>query len=1086
PTYSFLEAGATCHEVGLDDVPSSAECFGGAAGSAGLGGVATLYIATPTVGFSCIYDTALDMVVFALAAGSGTQAGPSWRYICPGTFTTTVSSTVSATASGTTISATTASVTSATEGPGYSLLQPGQTCHELGLDDISSSSNCFGSAAPAVGVTSSFQTYLPGQALKISCVYDANSDTLFFSESTGAGTEGSSQYQFVCLGTYTSTETSTATATASATTVTATTVTTTMSSSATSLLTTTSATTTSHQDYTLLPAGQTCYEAGMQDVTSPAECFGPARASAGLSSAQTQSFEGFGFTFTCVHRSSSNAVQFADSSSADAEPSSGYQYICIGILTTSDSSTTTTSTSATTSTSMTTTETSSRTAVSETTSSETSSSTLTSTSLTNSTSTNVVATTTSHEDYTLLSAGQTCYEAGMQDVTNPSECFGSAMASVGLSPAQTQSFEGFGFAFTCVHSSSSNAVYFADSSSADAQPNSGYQYICIGILTTSDSSTTTISTSATTGTSMTSIVTSSTSLPPTSSTTASSANGISSASETSSMTRTSVSSTTEITTTSITSTTIIVETTEAAIATAPEESTSAVDTIVDTITISSSATTSLTATATMPGLSANSPINDSTTLTTSGMTYSLLEGGTSCYEVGLSDVSSSAECFGSASSSAGLHSVATIYIATPSVGFSCIYETSLNMVVFALAAGSDTQTEPSWRYICPGTFTTTVSSTVSTTASGTTISATTASVTSATEGPGYSLLQPGQTCHELGLDDISSSSDCFDSAAPAVGVTSSVQTYLPGTTFKVSCVFDAASNLLVFSESTGAGTEGSSQYQFVCLGTYTSTETSTATATASATTVTATTVTTTMSSSATSLLTTTSATTTSHQDYTLLPAGQTCYEAGMQDVTSPAECFGPARASAGLSSAQTQSFEGFGFTFTCVHRSSSNAVQFADSSSADAEPSSGYQYICIGILTTSDSSTTTTSTSATTSTSMTTTETSSRTAVSETTSSETSSSTLTSTSLTNSTSTNVVATTTSHEDYTLLSAGQTCYEAGMQDVTNPSECFGSAMASVGLSPAQTQSFEGFGFAFTCVHRSSSNAVYFADSSSADA
>jgi len=91
----------------------------------------------------------------------------------------------------------------------------------------------------------------------------------------------------------------------------------------------------------------------------------------------------------------------------------------------------------------------------------------------------------------------------MQDVTRATECFGAAMASVNLTSAGTSDFTGAGFPFTCVYKTSTTQVFFADSSSDTAEPDTDYRYICIGVLTTTGTSTTSISTSATTGTSET-------------------------------------------------------------------------------------------------------------------------------------------------------------------------------------------------------------------------------------------------------------------------------------------------------------------------------------------------------------------------------------------------------------------------------------------------------------------------------------------------------------------------------------------------------------------------------------------------------
>jgi len=321
-----------------------------------------------------------------------------------------------------------------------------------------------------------------------------------------------------------------------------------------------------------------------------------------------------------------------------------------------------------------------------------------------------------------------------------------------------------------------------------------------------------------------------------------------------------------------------------------------------------------------------------------------------CDEVGLPDVSSSSECFGSAMNSVGLSGSVTFYL--PSGKFSCIHDAEANMVFFALGSGSETQSSSSWRYICPRTLTATVSSTTPATAVSTTVSVTTASATSTTSvsitsGPGYTLLPAGLTCDDVGLADVGGSADCFDTAAPAVGVAISTQTLIPSKVFKISCVYQAHLGALIFSEATGDETAGSSEYQYICAGSdYMITSTATVTRTA-------TTATTTTASSATSSSASTTAVTTSYVDYTLLPAGQTCYEAGLQDVASSAECFGSAMASVDLGSTgstETYDFAGTGFLFTCVYKTSSAEVFFSDSGSDATESSPNYQYICIGVL----------------------------------------------------------------------------------------------------------------------------------------
>ncbi|CAK0797932.1 unnamed protein product [Prorocentrum cordatum] len=295
--------------------------------------------------------------------------------------------------------------------------------------------------------------------------------------------------------------------------------------------------------------------------------------------------------------------------------------------------------------------------------------------------------------------------------------------------------------------------------------------------------------------------------------------------------------------------------------------------------------------------------------------------------------------------SVGLSGTSTLSFPSASFGFSCIYDASLGMVLFALSTGSATQSSPDWQYICPGEYSTTASSTTtdSTTASSTTtatVSSTITTVSTATVGPGYTLVPLGQSCYDVGLADVPSSDNCFNLAAPSLSLSFDATTYIASTAFKVSCVYAAATDTLIYSLSKGTGTAGSSDYQFLCVGQYTSTGTSTATTTATV-------------------------TTTTYEDYTLLPAGQTCYEAGLQDITSTAQCFGPASAAFGFSSSQTTDFSGYGFTFTCVYKSSSAEVYFGDSSPGDTQATASYRYMCIGLVTTTASSSTTITTTAT-------------------------------------------------------------------------------------------------------------------------
>ncbi|CAK0853193.1 unnamed protein product [Prorocentrum cordatum] len=430
---------------------------------------------------------------------------------------------------------------------GYSLLPPGQTCSDVGLDDPLDSTECFVTAAPEVAVDTNSTYVFSGPNGGIRCVYDVLLDMLVFAETQSAYTYGNDQYRFICRGIYTTTITTGTTALASS-----------------------SATTTSYQDYTLLPPGQTCYEAGMQDVTEHAECFGPAMVLLNLSSATTEDYTGEFMSFTCVYVGSKSTIRFGDSTSETAVANPNYQYICIGVLTSTASSSTTRSSSA------------------------TSSTTVTRASATSSL-TSLSATTFSSVNYALLPAGLTCSQAGMRDITSSAECFGLARAVVGFGNAHTSDYTGLHVAFTCVHHVPSSKVYFG-SSSDTAEAHADYEYICIGVLTTTASSSTT-RTRSSTATSMSASSTSDSSTSNTSTTfTSSTASSSTSATSTTTDSSTSGTSTTTRSTTSATSSTSATSTT--ATTSSTRSITSTASSTTTTSTTGSSSTTHSTTTAT--------------------------------------------------------------------------------------------------------------------------------------------------------------------------------------------------------------------------------------------------------------------------------------------------------------------------------------------------------------------------------------------------------------------------------------------------------------------------------------------------------
>jgi hypothetical protein len=249
--YSVMDAFVSCYDLGLADVLSEQECHGSAMIAAGYSGAGTSTLQGTTFKISCVYDTQSNYVIYSFATGAQTQGGGSvgsanYRFICRGIPTTSASSTTTAsqtTASQTSLSTTvtttsavTTTVTSATSGPGYTLLPVGMTCYDVGLPDITSATECFGNAANYVGKGGLASKDFAQFQLDFSCVYSsASTNPLMFSTGTGSNSESASNWEYICSGILTTTRTSSSTS--------ATTTTWTPTATGTSLTTTATTTT---------------------------------------------------------------------------------------------------------------------------------------------------------------------------------------------------------------------------------------------------------------------------------------------------------------------------------------------------------------------------------------------------------------------------------------------------------------------------------------------------------------------------------------------------------------------------------------------------------------------------------------------------------------------------------------------------------------------------------------------------------------------------------------------------------------------------------------------------------------------------
>ncbi|CAK0788775.1 unnamed protein product [Prorocentrum cordatum] len=504
--------------------------------------------------------------------------------------------------------------------------------------------------------------------------------------------------------------------------------------------TTTTETTTSssntRQPYSLLPPDQSCASYQLADVLSEDECFGDAvqHNRVGLGDKQTigkPTWDGMSF-YGCVYNIEADLVMFNDQSPNPSYTSTQQQNICLGVATTTTSSTftitssstlssseTRSSTSPTSSTSETTTTRTSRTltsiseisvtsisetsstsatSISETSSTATSrtltstatsrtltgtsttsisetSSTVTSTgtTITGTTSTSessITATTVSntHQPYSLLPPDQSCASYQLADVLSEDECFGDAVQHnrVGLGDKQTigkPTWDGMSF-YGCVYNIEADLVMFNDQSPNPSYTSTQQQNICLGVATTTTSSTFTITSSSTLSSSETRSSTSPTSSTSETTTTRTSRTltsiseiSVTSISETSSTSATSISETSSTatsrtltgTSTSSTSATSISETSSTSATSISETSSTSATSISDTSSTATSRTltgtsttsishTSSTATSrTLTGTSTTSISETSSTvnhdLTWLGMDQSTSSAGVTSIEV---------------------------------------------------------------------------------------------------------------------------------------------------------------------------------------------------------------------------------------------------------------------------------------------------------------------------------------------------------------------------------------------------------------------------------------------------------------------
>jgi len=236
--------------------------------------------------------------------------------------------------------------------------------------------------------------------------------------------------------------------------------------------------------------------------------------------------------------------------------------------------------------------------------------------------------------------------------------------------------------------------------------------------------------------------------------------------------------------------------------------------------------------------------------------YSLVTPGNDCADYGIPDVATEADCFSVAAAAVGLSGKTTFRL--DGAGFTgCLYNVDADLLMFGTS--SQNVKINSWRYVCNGEFTTTITTTVSTsTLTTTTFTDTTITVQT---GQGYSVIDFFETCSMYKIEDITSADECFSEAAPYVGLGAITTLPLNGMGF-TGCVHNLAAGLVLYGNTSGVQGQTSGYFKYICRGIATTTTTTTETSTTTVTSTTATSSTSTVTTMTTSTSTVTTSTST--------------------------------------------------------------------------------------------------------------------------------------------------------------------------------------------------------------------------------
>lgn len=184
--------------------------------------------------------------------------------------------------------------------------------------------------------------------------------------------------------------------------------------------------------YSLLPAGMTCDEVGLGDVSDSSGCKS-AMGAAGLGE-QTFSDIPAALGFSCVYDSASGIVLYSLSTGPETLPDPKYRYMCPGIRTSTVSSSTT-------------------------------------------------ETVASPPGFSILAPGRTCADVGLADIPSRGQCFAAA-PGLGVTTSTQIFVPGAATGISCAYDTRLDILFFVETTGDQTRGDEKYRFLCLGAHTT--------------------------------------------------------------------------------------------------------------------------------------------------------------------------------------------------------------------------------------------------------------------------------------------------------------------------------------------------------------------------------------------------------------------------------------------------------------------------------------------------------------------------------------------------------------------------------------------------------------------------